>query len=106
MANLWSICPRHTGFGLAKTRVASGQRGPSSGARLFPEITTFKPIFHWKLGLHWLPNANEIYTKKKEMYMANARNLRLGPNATYIPLTCVGGFALGDTKNLHHPTQR
>ena len=32
------------------------------------------------------------------MYMANARNLRLGPNATYIPLTCVGGFALGDAK--------
>ena len=25
-----------------------------------------------------------------EMYMANARNLRLGPNATYIPLTCIG----------------
>ena len=31
------------------------------------------------------------------MYMADARTLRLGPNATYIPLTCVGGFALGDT---------
>ena len=28
--------------------------------------------------------------KKGEMYMANARNLRLRPNATYIPLTCVG----------------
>ena len=28
--------------------------------------------------------------KKKEMYMANARILRLGPNATYIPLTRVG----------------
>ena len=22
-----------------------------------------KPIFHWKLGLRWVPNANEIYTK-------------------------------------------
>ena len=34
---------------------------------------------------------NEIGTKKKrEMYMANARNLRLGPNTTYISLTCVG----------------
>ena len=31
------------------------------------------------------------------MYMADARTLRLGPNATYIPMTCVGGFALGDT---------
>ena len=33
---------------------------------------------------------NEIDTKKREMYMANVRNLHLGPNATYIPLTCVG----------------
>ena len=38
------------------------------------------------------------------MYMANARNLHLGPNATYIPLPRVGGFALGDVKNLRHPT--
>ena len=43
-------------------------------------------------------------TPKKEMYMANASNLRLGPNATYIPLTRFGGFALGDAKNLRHPT--
>ena len=34
----------------------------------------------------WLPNANEINTKN----MPNTRTLRLGPNATYIPLTCVG----------------
>ena len=25
---------------------------------------SLKPIFHWKWGLRWLPNANEIYTKK------------------------------------------
>ena len=50
---------------------------------------TLKPIFHWKLGLRWVPNADEIYTKKHEMYMANAKVLRLVPNATYIPLTCV-----------------
>ena len=37
------------------------------------------------------------------MYMANARNLRLGPNATYIPLTRIGGYALGDAKKF---TQR
>ena len=37
-------------------------------------------------------------TQKNEMYMAKARNLRLGPNATYIPPACVGGFALGDAK--------
>ena len=24
---------------------------------------SLKPIFHWKLGLRWLQNANEIYTK-------------------------------------------
>ena len=40
------------------------------------------------------------------MYMANLRNLRLGPNTTYIPLTLVGGFALGDAKNLRHLTQK
>ena len=28
VANLRTICPRHKGFGLAKTSVASGQRGP------------------------------------------------------------------------------
>ena len=34
------------------------------------------------------------------MYMANVKILRLVHNATYIPLTCVGGFALGDAKVL------
>ena len=38
-------------------------------------------------------------TPKNEMYMANARHFYLGPNATYIPLTRVGGFALGDAKD-------
>ena len=34
---------------------------------------------------------NEIdIQKKKEMYMVNARILRWGPNAAYIPLTRVG----------------
>ena len=32
------------------------------------------------------------------MYMANAKVLCLVPNATYIPLTRVGGFALGNAK--------
>ena len=46
-----------------------------------------------------MPNANEINTKKHEMYMANTKNLRLGPNATYIPLTLgVWVFALGVTQ--------
>ena len=38
------------------------------------------------------------------MYMANVKILRLLPNATYIPLTRVGG--LGDAKNLLVLTQR
>ena len=25
-----------------------------------------KPIFHWKWGSRWIPNSNEIYTKKKK----------------------------------------
>ena len=36
--------------------------------------------------------------------MANAKILRLVPNATYIPLTRVGDFALGDVKKKRHPT--
>ena len=45
-------------------------------------------------------------TQVHEMYMANARNLRLVPNAADIPLSRVGGFALGDAKNLRHLTQK
>ena len=45
-------------------------------------------------------------TQVHETYMANARNLRLVPNAAYIPLSRVGGFALGDAKNLRHLTQK
>ena len=32
--------------------------------------------------------------------MTNARTLRWAPNATYIPLARLGGFASGDVKNL------
>ena len=34
------------------------------------------------------------------MYMPNAKKLRQGPNATYIPLARIGSFALGDAKVL------
>ena len=40
------------------------------------------------------------------MYMANAKKLRLGPNATYIPLTHVGGFALGDAQKCASPNAK
>ena len=44
-------------------------------------------------------------THKKMKCTWPTRYLRLGPNATYIPLTRVEGFALGDAKDLRHPTQ-
>ena len=53
-----------------------------------------KPIFHWELGTCWPPNANEIDTNKHEMYMANAKIMRLEPNATHIPLTHIGVLRL------------
>ena len=34
-----------------------------------------KPIFHWKLGLLWLPNANEINTKKMKCTLPTQCNL-------------------------------
>ena len=40
-------------------------------------------------------------TQKKEMYMPNARNLHLGPNATYILLTRVGGFVTQHKRYQH-----
>ena len=36
-------------------------------------------------------------THKEKMYMANAQILHWGPNATYIPLTRVGGCSGGNT---------
>ena len=39
------------------------------------------------------------------MYMANAKILRLVPNATYISLTRIGGFGLADARHLRYPKQ-
>ena len=50
-----------------------------------------KPIFHWKLGLRWLQNANEINTKKEEMYMADAKKLPNQPIFHRLAL----GFCVG-----------
>ena len=38
VAYLGVICPRHIGFGLANTRVASGQRDPRIGTRFYQWI--------------------------------------------------------------------
>ena len=53
-------------------------------------------MFHRKLRSRWLPNTNEIDTKKHEVYMANTR----GPNATYIPPAHIGsiGIFIGSAK--------
>ena len=58
-----------------------------------------KPIFHWKLGLRWLPNANEINTKNMkctcptpEFCVGTQRNLY----STGLRL----GFASGKTQLL------
>ena len=56
---------------------------------------SLKPIFHWKLGLRWLPNANEI----------NAKFLGWGPNTTDIPLIRVGGLCSGKPDILVSLTQ-
>ena len=51
--------------------------------------------------MRWVPDAKEIDIKNMKilMYMPNAKILRWGPNATYIPLEM--GFALGSQRNLH-----
>ena len=55
-----------------------------------------KPIFHWKLGLRWLPNANEINTKIHEIYMANAcPNFPFGTQRNLYSTDLHWGFALG-----------
>ena len=56
-------------------------------------IETLKPIFHWKLGLRWLPNANEIDTKN----MKCTCPMRLA--------ICVGGARVSDTNRLVSPTR-
>ena len=64
-----------------------------------PDI--FKPIFHWKLHLRWLANANEIYTNNMKCTCLKHKPNPCVPNANYIPLLAlwlvlgVQGFALG-----------
>ena len=48
--------------------------------------------------MRWLPNGNEINTNEK--YMVDASPNARSPNATYIPLTPVGGLAFGVTQIL------
>ena len=68
-----------------------------------PEDPT-PPIFHWKWGSRWLPNANEMYTKKRNVH--GQRKKFASPNArdtnmlVFLALANakVLSFALGDAK--------
>ena len=64
-------------------------------------MNSFEPIFHWKWGSRWVPNANEIYTKNMKCTWPT-------------PAFCVGtqrnlystdgrrGLALGNAKIYQH----
>ena len=54
------------------------------------------PIFHWKWGSLWLPNANEIYTHKKNVH-GQCKKFA-SPNARDTNMLVF--FALGNTKVL------
>ena len=56
--------------------VAGSNVGTDGNSEFMENRFTFQPIFHWKLGLRWLPNANEIKKKREEMYIANTKILR------------------------------
>ena len=61
---------------------------------------TQKPIFHWKLGMHWLPNANEINTKKLTKNVHGQRQpLALGTQCHLYSTCSCWGLALGGNAN-------
>ena len=55
-----------------------------------------QPIFHWKWGWRWLPNANEIYKKKRNVH--GRRKKFASPNARDTNMLVF--FALGNAKVL------
>ena len=55
-----------------------------------------QPIFHWKWGWRWLPNANEIYTKKWNVH--GRRKKFASPNARDTNMLVF--FALGNAEVL------
>ena len=56
-----------------------------------------KHIFHWKLGLRWHPNANEINTKKmKCTYGDQHEKFAFGTQHNLYSTDLRWGFALGD----------
>ena len=62
-------------------------------------VITLKPIFHWKLGSHWLPNANEINTQKMKCTWP-MQEFAFGTQHILYSTDLRWGFALGDA-NFH-----
>ena len=59
--------------------------------------TTLKPIFHWKIGLRWLTNANEINTKHINV-RGQRESFAFGTQRNLYSTDSCWGFALGDTQ--------
>ena len=60
---------------------------------------TLKPIFHWKWGSRWVPNANEIYTKNMK-YTWPTPAFCVGTQRNLYSTDWRRGLALGLTQNL------
>ena len=60
---------------------------------------THKPIFHWKWGSRWVPNANEIYTKNMK-YTCPTPAFCVGTQRNQYSTDWRRGLALGLTQIL------
>ena len=65
--------------------ITSGREGDTYGAQVAHLCSLLYLRAHIPLK-KWKPMQMKLTQNKKEMYMANARILRLGPDATYITL--------------------
>ena len=68
-------------------------------------VYSVKPIFHWKLGLRWVPNANEINTKNMKCTWPT-QEICIWYRLNLYSTDSRWGFALGDAKNLRYLTQK
>ena len=65
-----------------------------------------KPIFHWKLGLCWVPNANKINTKNMKCTWPICKKFVFGTQCNLYSTDARWSFALGDAQNLCYLTQK
>ena len=63
------------------------------------DIFSLKPIFHWKLGSRWIPNASEIYTKEMK-YTWPTPAFCVGTQSNLYSTDWRRGLALGLTQIL------